>query len=133
MSFTGMSLGFGTAVGKGLTTDVGRSGKRFGSLLFPRGGATIITVKQAGQVMAGTRKRSQGRVCGSLGWHNKTWEEFLAIVHACMGIPERKILTIPTWMIAMNGKSMPKELKKKGLRAASTWQSLPARNALTNS
>ncbi len=86
-----------------------------GATLFPKGGTTMVTVRQVAQAMAGALERTEGGVCWPIGWYNKSWKEFLAIIHKYMGIPERKIFTIPTWMFAMNGRSMKKKMEQEGL------------------
>ena len=42
------------------------------------------------------------------------WTEFLAIVHRNMGMPGRKVITIPNWMLNLGIKSMEKKLREPG-------------------
>ena len=39
-----------------------------------------------------------------------SWKEFLAIVHTNMGMPGRKVITIPNWMLDMGIKFMEKKI-----------------------
>ncbi|WP_099205363.1 NAD-dependent epimerase/dehydratase family protein [Scatolibacter rhodanostii] len=83
--------------------------------MFPKGGTTMVTVKQVGQSVAGALERTEGGKCWPIGYYNMTWKEFLAIVHKHMGVPGRKILTIPKWMYAMGSKGLMKKQKEEGV------------------
>jgi Nucleoside-diphosphate-sugar epimerases len=65
---------------------------------YPRGGTAMVTVKQVGQCVAGALERSRGGNRYPVGYFNLTWRELLAVVHGRMGMPERRIVTIPTWV-----------------------------------
>jgi hypothetical protein len=40
-----------------------------------------------------------------------SWKEFLAIVHRNMGMPGRKVITIPNWMLNLGIKAMEKTIR----------------------
>jgi nucleoside-diphosphate-sugar epimerase len=82
--------------------------------MYPKGGTTMTTVKQIGQALAGALENTKGGECWPIGWYNMTWKEFLAIVHKHMGVPDRKIITIPKWMYAMGSKGIMKKQKEEG-------------------
>jgi hypothetical protein len=82
--------------------------------MYPKGGTTMVTVKQVGQAMAGALDRTKGGQTWPIGYYNKKWTEFLGIVHKAMGYPNRKVITIPTWMLNMGIKSVEKKLRKPG-------------------
>ncbi|MDL2235140.1 NAD(P)-dependent oxidoreductase [Christensenellaceae bacterium OttesenSCG-928-L17] len=86
-----------------------------GRTMFPKGGTTMVTVKQVGQAMAGALERTEGGKNWPIGWYNMTWKQFLAIVHKYMGVPDKKILTIPKWMYAMGSKSLMKKQEAEGM------------------
>lgn len=86
-----------------------------GATMFPSGGTTMVTVKQVGQAIAGALERTKGGQCWPVGYYNMTWRELLTIVHKHMGMPGRKIITIPKWMFAMGTKSMMKKQTAEGL------------------
>ena len=45
-----------------------------------------------------------------------TWKEMLKIVHKYLGVPDKKIITIPNWMYALGGKKIMKEQAQKGIQ-----------------
>jgi len=83
-----------------------------GVTMYPKGGTTMVTRKQVGQALAGALEKTQGGKCFPIGWYNMRWTEFLPIVHANMGMPNRKIITIPNWMLTLGMKFMEKNLHK---------------------
>jgi len=82
--------------------------------MYPGGGTTMVTIKQVGQAMAGALEKTKGGQCWPIGYYNKTWKEFLGIVHKAMGMPKRKVITIAKWMLDMGIKSVEKKLRKPG-------------------
>ena len=83
--------------------------------LYPKGGSTMVTVRQVGQAIAGALERNRGGKCYPIGWYNLTWPEMLKIVHKYLGCPQKNIVTIPKWMYAMGGKSIIKDQQKRGI------------------
>ena len=86
-----------------------------GATLWPKGGSTMVTIRQVGQALAGALERNRGGNCYPIGWYNMTWKEMLKICHKHLGCPEKKIVTIPNWMYAMGGKKLKKEQEAKGI------------------
>ncbi len=86
-----------------------------GVTLFPKGGTTMVTVRQVGEAIAGALERTTGGQKWPIGWHNKSWKEFLTIVHKHMDLPRRKIITIPKWMFSAFGKRLRKKEIRQGL------------------
>jgi len=82
--------------------------------MYPGGGTTMVTVKQVGQAIAGALERTKGGVNWPIGWYNMTWKEFLAIVHKHMGMPGRKVRTIPKWMFTIGCRGIMKKQKAEG-------------------
>ena len=82
--------------------------------MYPPGGSTMVTVRQVGEAMAGALERTKGGQCWPIGYYNIKWTEFLKIVHKAMGMPKRKVITIPVWMLQLGMKSMEKKLRKPG-------------------
>lgn len=87
-----------------------------GVTMWPKGGSTMVTVKQVGQAIAGAVERNKGGNCYPIGYYNLTWKEMLAICHKHLGCPNKKIITIPDWMYGMAGKSLLKQQKKDGIQ-----------------
>lgn len=88
--------------------------KMKGATYYPKGGTTMVTVKQVGQCIAGALERGKGGKNYPVGYYNLTWKEMLKIVHKHMGVPDKKITTIPTFLYRIVMKSMIKEHKIKG-------------------
>jgi len=44
-----------------------------------------------------------------------SWKEMLAIFHKNMGLPKRKVLTIPTFLFRIYGKKLKKDFEAKGI------------------
>jgi nucleoside-diphosphate-sugar epimerase len=89
--------------------------KMKGSTMYPRGGTTMITVKQAGQCIAGALENNRGGRNYPVGYYNLTWKEMLAIFHKHMGMPDKRIVTIPAFLYRLGMKPLIKENKKKGI------------------
>lgn len=82
--------------------------------MYPKGGTTMVTVKQVGQAMAGALERTRGGACYPIGYYNMVWTEFLAIVHKYMGVPDKKIKTVPKFLYKIGGRSMLKKQEASG-------------------
>lgn len=82
--------------------------------MYPRGGSTMLTVRQVGQALAGAIERNKGGKCYPIGYYNLTWVEMLRIVHKYMGTPDKKIVTIPNWMYSLGGRQIMKQQKEAG-------------------
>ncbi len=85
--------------------------------MYPKGGTTMVTVKQVGQAIAGAIERNKGGNCYPIGYYNLTWKEMLTIMHKYLGCPEKKVITIPNWMYIINGKKMLKQQKANNIEA----------------
>ena len=87
-----------------------------GVTMWPKGGSTMVTVKQVGQAIAGAIEKNKGGNCYPIGYYNLTWKEMLGICHKYLGCPGKKIITIPDWMYAMAGKNIVKQQRKQGIQ-----------------
>ncbi len=75
----------------------------------------MVTVKQVAQGIAGALETTSGGVAYPFGFYNYEWKDFLKIVHKHMGYPrERKVVTIPNFLFALQGAQINKAHKKKG-------------------
>ncbi len=86
-----------------------------GMTMFPKGGTTMVTVRQVAQSAAGALELTKGGVCYPIGWFNMTWREFLTAVHKYMGTPNRKILTVPRALFDIGVKQVHKKQQAKGI------------------
>jgi len=82
-----------------------------GVTMYPKGGTTMVTKKQVAQAIAGSLEKTKGGKCWPVGWYNMPWKEFLAIVHKNMGMPGRKIITIPNWLLNIGVRFMEKSIR----------------------
>ena len=82
--------------------------------LYPKGGTTMLTVRQVAQAMAGAIERNKGGTCYPIGYYNMTWKEMLTIIHKYMGTPRKKIITIPNWMFSIGTRRILKQRKAAG-------------------
>ncbi len=85
-----------------------------GATMYPRGGTTMVTVRQVGQCIAGALERNRGGKNYPVGYYNLTWREMLTIMHKHMGVPDKMIITIPDWMFRLGMHSVVKGQKKAG-------------------
>lgn len=85
-----------------------------GAILYPRGGTAMVTVRQVGQAFAGALERGRGGNAYPIGWFNLTWREMIAIMNRYMGVPDKKIVTIPDFLFALSAKQIEKQHRSKG-------------------
>ncbi len=83
--------------------------------MYPKGGTAMLTVRQVAETIVGAAERNQGANAYPIGYYNLTWDEFLTIVHAAMGKPNRKIVHIAKWMFQLFGKTMLKNYAKRNI------------------
>jgi nucleoside-diphosphate-sugar epimerase len=83
-----------------------------GVTMYPKGGSTMVTRKQVAQAIAGALERTKGGKCWPIGCYNIPWREFLPIVHKNMGMPYRRVITIPNWLLNMGIKFMEKQIRE---------------------
>ena len=89
--------------------------KMKGVTLYPRGGTTMVTVRQVAQAIAGAMERNKGGNTYPIGYYNMTWKEMLKIFQKYMGVPNRPIITIPNWLFTMNSKNILKEQQAQNI------------------
>ena len=87
-----------------------------GATMWPKGGSTMVTVKQVGQAIAGALERNKGGFCYPIGYYNYSWKQLLRVCHKTMGVPNKKIVTIPDWMYALGGLQIMQDYKKRGIQ-----------------
>lgn len=83
--------------------------------MYPKGGTTMLTVRQVAESIVGAAERSKGGKAYPIGYYNLTWDDFLKIVHAAMGQPDRKIIHIAKWMFKLYGVKMRKDYKNRSV------------------
>ena len=86
--------------------------------MYPAGGTAMLTVRQVGEVIVGAAEKSKGAKAWPISMYNMTWKEFLKIVYAARGMGEnRKIISIPPWMMRMGLGKAKKEYTRKGIQS----------------
>ena len=86
--------------------------------MYPGGGTAMLTVRQVGEVIVGAAEKSKGAKAWPIAMYNQTWKEFLKIVYAARGMGDnRKILSIPAWMMRMGLGKVKKEYAEKGIES----------------
>lgn len=88
----------------------GTKGKK---MYYPKGGTTMVTVRQVGECIAGALERTSGAKAYPVGWHNMTWKTWLEIFSKDMGMP-KKVVTIPTFIYKIAARTMANEIANKG-------------------
>lgn len=86
-----------------------------GATFYPKGGTTMVTVRQVAEAVAGALEKGKGGTCYPVGWYNLTWKEMLAIFHRNMGLPNRKVLTIPDSLFRLYGRKLKKDFEARGI------------------
>lgn len=85
--------------------------------MYPKGGTTMVTVRQVAEVICGAAEKVKGAVALPVGYYNLTWNEFLHIVHAAMGVPKRPIINIHKPSFQLFGVKMRKDYAARGIES----------------
>ncbi len=83
--------------------------------MYPKGGTAMLTVRQVAQAIVGAAEKNRGANAYPIGYFNLSWDDFLTIVHAAMGVPNRKIIHIQKWMFQLFGVHMMNAYKKRNV------------------
>lgn len=84
-------------------------------VFYPAGGTAAVTVRQVGEAAAGALETNRGGCVYPLGMANLTWKKMLADFQVGMGLPRRKVVTVPVWAFALAGTVMQWQKKRRGL------------------
>ena len=96
--------------------------------MYPGGGTAMLTVRQVGESIVGAAEHidGQGFKAWPIAMYNQTWKEFLRIVYDARGMGKnRKIVSIPAWVMKMGTKGIVKEYEKKGIQSGLDVNYLP--------
>lgn len=94
--------------------------------LYPAGGTAMLTVRQVGQVIVGAAEKSTGARAWPISMYNMGWKEFLRIVYEARGMgTNRRILSIPPWVMKMGVSSVVREYEAKGIEGGLDPLELP--------
>jgi len=75
----------------------------------------MITVRQVAQCIAGALEKNKGGHNYPVGYYNMTWKEMLKIFHKYMGVPDKKIITIPVFIYRIAMMNIVKAQKKNNI------------------
>ena len=98
--------------------------------MYPKGGTAMLTVRQVGEAIAGAVEKLSEEYHGFNAWpiamYNQTWKQFLRIVYDARGMGKnRKIVSIPAWVMKMGLGKTIKEYKRKGIESGLDVKYLP--------
>ena len=96
--------------------------------MYPGGGTAMLTVRQVGESIVGAAEKidGQGFKAWPIGMYNQTWRTFLKIVYAARGMEDnRRIISIPAWVMKMGTKKIVEDYKKKGIESGLDVNYLP--------
>lgn len=97
--------------------------------MYPGGGTAMLTCRQVGQAIAGAAENKQGHKGFEgipIGMYNMTWKEFLKIVYAARGMGKnRKIISVPPWMMRMGIGGAIKDYEVRGIDSGMDLKQLP--------
>lgn len=85
--------------------------------MYPKGGTAMITTRQVGQCISSALEMGQGGQYFPIGYYNMTWKEMLEIFHEYMGCPNKKIITIPSFIFKAAMKKRAKAQKAAGIES----------------
>lgn len=95
--------------------------KRFEKMpftVYPRGGTAMITVRQAGEAIAGAAETAVGARAYGISCYNMSWRKMLKIVYSALYDDDnRLIVDCPTFAFKLFGKTMRKEYSNRGIEA----------------
>ena len=80
---------------------------------YPRGGTTMVTVKQVGQAIAGALERNRGGHAYPIGYYNMTWVEMLTICQQALGL-DKPIMTIPDDAYLTSSEQLMQQRRAEG-------------------
>lgn len=84
--------------------------------LYPKGGTAMLTVRQVGEVIVGAAEKTKGAKAWPISCYNMKWDEFLKIVYDARGMgPNRKIIGVPWWAMAMGMFGPAKDYKDRNV------------------
>lgn len=86
------------------------------AILYPRGGSTMVTVKQVGQAIAGAIENNHAGYTYPIGYYNMKWEELLGIASESLGYTDKRVKTIPDLLYKIGGFQLMREYKKKNIQ-----------------
>jgi hypothetical protein len=82
---------------------------------FPKGGTNMIAVEHVAESVVGAIVNGVHGKRYPIGDVNMSWVEMLGIMLHFMGMPDKKIVTVPDFIVNLMGRKIKKEDKKNGV------------------
>lgn len=82
---------------------------------YPKGGTTMVTVRQVGEAIVGALTRNKGGNGYPIGYTNFTWNELMGHVHDAMGYHDRPVINITKEQYIASVEPIQKQLDDNGL------------------
>lgn len=93
---------------------------------YPKGGTAMLTIRQVGEACYGAATRTKGGRAYPVSCYNMRWKEFLKIVYKARGMGDnRKIISVPPWMMATYMPVYSLDFKKRGIESGMDPMQLP--------
>ncbi|NLY82050.1 MAG: NAD(P)H-binding protein [Clostridiales bacterium] len=87
------------------------------TIRYPKGGTAMITAETVADAVAGALENGENGRCYAVGDANKSWIELLSLMLKSMEMEEKKIKTVPTFIMTQVGKRMRAKDFEKGREA----------------
>ena len=84
-------------------------------IFYPKGGCTMVTVRQVGEGLAGALEYNKGAHAYPFGWYNYSWKEMFTIMEEQLGMKPKPYITIPNWLYTLGSQSLIRDYKKRGI------------------
>ena len=82
---------------------------------YPRGGTTMLTVRQVGEAIAGALEKNIGAKAYPLGYYNMEWKEMISIFNKYIGREKNKIITIPKFLYRISMKKIMRDQRENNI------------------
>lgn len=93
---------------------------------YPGGGTAMLTVRQVGEAIYGATQVTKGFRPYPVSCYNMDWKTFLKIVYRARGMDnDRKIVSIPPWMMALYMPVLKRDFKKRNIESGMDPMQLP--------
>lgn len=86
-------------------------------ILFPKGGTNMIAVEHIGEAVVGAAEKGRHGKRYTIGDVNISWVDMIRMMLESMGMADKKIVTLPKFLMNIQARKMKKKEKKEGYEA----------------
>lgn len=86
-------------------------------VFFPKGGTNMISVRHVGEAVAGAIETGQHGQRYTIGDVNMTWKQMLRMMLEGLGIGNKRIISLPCFLMNSTAKSMKKKEIAEGIQS----------------